>query len=106
LPLGGAFTRYLSVEILALHPRNVKHSVGNIFPLPRARLISRRGIPFRDKNIIAKIIARAAEFSAIKFQFSRRRIISCAAIAWRSARKVRLQGVPKKSTIFRLPDTQ
>ena len=34
---------------------HVTRSARVTFPLPRARLISRRGIPFRDKNIIAKI---------------------------------------------------
>ena len=106
MPLGNAFTRYLSVEILALHPRNVKHSLGNISTLSRARFISRRGIAFFDKKMIAIIIARAAEFSAVKFQFSRWRVISRAAIAQIITGKVRLQGVPKKSIIFLLSDTQ
>lgn len=96
MPLGGAFMRYLSVEILALHLDNVKHSVENIFSLPRAIAIPRRGIRVGDKNIILKISARAAEFRANTFQFSRPGVFSRTEIAQRSAPKARLQGVPKK----------
>jgi hypothetical protein len=106
LPLGGLFTGYLSDEILALHPGSVKRFFGNNFSMSRARVISRRGIAFRGKKIMAKISAPAAELRANKFQFSRARLFSGAEIAPESARKARLQGAPKNYIDFRLPGTR
>jgi hypothetical protein len=73
LPLGGAFTRYLSDEILALLRDTVNNSFAESFSSPRLLAIPRREITFRGKIVIAKIAARAAEFGAKKFQFSRER---------------------------------
>jgi hypothetical protein len=106
LPLGSLFTSYLSVEILALHPRNVKHSFKNIFASPRSRTIPRRGITFRDKKIIAKIFAFAAEARARRSQFSRRPVFFARRNRAGIREIARLQGAPKNSTVFRIPNTK
>jgi len=74
LPLGSAFTRYLSDEILALLPNAVKRFFETIFTPPPARAISRRGIEFPDERIVVKIFAHGAESAAKKIQFPRARL--------------------------------
>ena len=69
MPLGGAFTRYRSDEILAQLRMSVNNSFKIFFRRPRAKAISRRGIVFRGAKIIAKIFTLAAELLRKKIQF-------------------------------------